>query len=110
MAWEPLPGESTARPLQESLEVLERILGLARPDTVRLLESSWSQLVGAHLASRTSLESIRDGRMTVSAADPAAAEALRWQSRDLLAAARDLCGGDVAHEVVVKVRPRGADR
>lgn len=105
MAWEPLPGESTARPLQESLEVLERILGLARPDTLRLLEASWSQLVGAHLAARTRLESVRDGRMTVAAADPAAAEALRWQARDLLSAAAELCGGEVADELAVRVRP-----
>lgn len=109
MAWEPLPGDRpTERSLQDSLVALHRVLGLARPDTLRLLQDSWAQLVGARLAAHCRLESLRAGRLTVAVDDPAVAEALRWQAGDLAGAANELCGGDVVAEVVTRVRPGGA--
>jgi predicted nucleic acid-binding Zn ribbon protein len=111
MAWQPLPGDrSSVRSLQESLEALHRVLGLARPDTLRLLEDAWVQLLGRHLAERAHLESLVDGRLTVAVEDPAIAEALRWQAGDLAAACNELCGGEVVTEVVTRIRRRSAGR
>jgi len=101
---EPLPSDrNTVHTLGESLERLHRSMGLARPDAVRILEDSWSGLVGARLASACRLDSLKGGRMTISVDDPAVAEHLRWQSADLAAAANELCGGEVVTEVVTRV-------
>lgn len=108
MAIEPLPQErNTVHSLEQSLSRLQRNLGFARPDTVRILEAAWSQLVGARLASACRLDSIRDGRLVVAVDDPAVAEHLRWQGADLMAAANDLCGCDAIEAVEFRVRPQG---
>ena len=86
-------------------------MGLARPDAVRILQSSWPQLVGADLAATCRLDALRGGRMVISVDDPAVADHLRWQSADLAAAANQLCGGQVVTEVVCRVeRTRGGPR
>jgi predicted nucleic acid-binding Zn ribbon protein len=110
MAIEPLPSErNTVHTLAGSLERLHRSMGLARPDAVRVLEGSWSRLVGTRLADVARLDSLRAGRMTIAVTDPAVAEHLRWQSSDLAAAANQLCGSDVVDEVVVRVSRPGED-
>jgi predicted nucleic acid-binding Zn ribbon protein len=110
MAWDPLPEDrAAARSVRDSLETLQRRLGLARPDTVRQLESAWSELVGARLAERCRPGGMRDGRLSVVTEDPVVAEALRWQAADLCAAANDLIGGEVVTEVVVRVQRPGTD-
>ena len=107
MAIEPLPQDrNTVHSLEHSLSRLQRNLGFARPDTVRILEASWSQLVGARLASACRLDSIRDGRLVVAVDDPAVAEHLRWQSANLMAAANGLCGCDAIEAVEIRVRPQ----
>ena len=108
MGIEPLPSErNTTHTLGASLERLHRSMGLARPDAVRILQDSWSSLVGAKLAAGCRLDSLRGGRMTISVDDPAVAEHLRWQASDLAAAATQLCGGDVVTEVVTRVARPG---
>jgi hypothetical protein len=92
--------------LAESLDRLHRTLGVARPDAVRVLESSWPALVGRQLAELCWLDSLQGGRLVVGTTDPAVAEHLRWQARDLAAAANDVCGGEVVDEVVTRVRDR----
>jgi predicted nucleic acid-binding Zn ribbon protein len=110
MAIEPLPSErNTVHTLGASLERLHRSMGLARPDAVRVLEDSWSGLVGARLARTCRLDSLRGGRMTIAVDDPAVAEHLRWQASDLAAAANQLCGGEVVEEVVIRVSRPGED-
>ena len=107
MAVEPLPQDrDSLHSLSGSLGRLQRTLGLARPDTVRILEDSWSQLVGVRLASACRLHSLRDGRLTVAVDDPAVAEHLRWQANDLAAAANELCGCDAIERVEIRVAPR----
>lgn len=104
MAIEPLPQDrETLHTLSSSLERLQRSLGLARPDTVRILEDSWSALLGARLASTCRIHSLRDGCLTVAVADPAVAEHLRWQRNDLVAAANELCGCDAVDSVEIRV-------
>jgi hypothetical protein len=56
-------------------------MGLARPDTVRLLEHHWRSLMGPGLADSCELESVRGGELVVVATDPAVAEHLRWSAR-----------------------------
>ena len=75
MAWEPLP-EDHAGPtaLGASLDRLHRTMGLARPDTVRLLERHWPSLMGADLAASCRLEAVREGELVVVVTDPAIAE------------------------------------
>ena len=87
-------------------------MGLARPDTVRLLERHWTSLLGAELAPSVRLEAVRDGELVLVVTDPAIAEHLRWSSRDLVAAANSVCGGEVVGAVRVKVsrRPPEAGR
>lgn len=109
MAWEPLP-EDHAGPtaLGASLDRLHRTMGLARPDTVRLLERHWPSLMGADLAASCRLEAVREGELVVVVTDPAIAEHLRWSSRDLVAAANAVCGGEVITGLRVKVSRRPA--
>lgn len=105
MGWEPLLSDRvTMHQVSESLARLERSLGLARFDILRTLEASWPALVGRRLAAHCRLESLRQGRLVVVTEDPAVAESLRWQVRDLAAAANDLCGAGTVTEVVVRVR------
>ena len=107
MPWEPLPSERrTTHRLKDVLDHLHRTMGVARPDAVRVLEGSWEALVGRRLATVCWLESLQGGRMVVGVSDPAVAEHLRWQARDLAAAANELCGGDAVTEVVTRVRDR----
>lgn len=104
MAWEPLPDQHVApRALATSLERLHRTMGLARPDTVRLLERHWPSLFGSELAGACRLEAVRDGELVVVVSDPAVAEHLRWSRRDVLAAANSVCGGEVVTSLRVKV-------
>ncbi len=106
MAWEPLPGTTESmKPVGNALAHLHRTLGLARPDTLRLLEEHWGALVGAKLAPHCSIESVRHGEMVVAVDDAAIAEHLRWSARDLVAAADAVCGGGVLDSVTVRVRP-----
>ncbi len=110
MAIEPLPSQrNTVHPLATSLDRLQRSMGLARPDSLRVLEDSWPSLVGARLAGACRLESLRDGCMTISVADPAVADHLRWLSSDLAAAANEVCGGQVVTQVRTKVRRRAEE-
>lgn len=107
MPWEPLPRDrETTHALAESLDRLHRTLGVARPDAVRVLEASWSALVGRRLAEVCWLDSLQGGLLVVGTTDPAVAEHLRWQARDLAAAANEVCGGEVVTEVVTRVRDR----
>jgi predicted nucleic acid-binding Zn ribbon protein len=107
MAWEPLPGTAESmQPVGASLGHLHRTLGLARPDTLRLLDEHWVALVGVQLAPRCSVESVRHGELVVAVDDAALAEHLRWSARDLIAAANAVCGGSVLESLSVKVRPR----
>jgi predicted nucleic acid-binding Zn ribbon protein len=111
VAWEPLPEDrEVTRPVRDSLEVLQRRLGLARPDTLRQLESAWPELVGVRLAGRCRPGGLRDGRLSVVTDDPVVAEALRWQASDLRAAVCELAGGDVVTEVVVRIDRPGSER
>lgn len=106
MGWEPLPEDrTTMRPVNSSLDRLRRTLGLARADTMGIVESSWSQLVGARLATRCAPRSLRDGTLLVAAPDPAVAEHLRWSATDLAAAVNAVCGGAVVRSVEVRVGP-----
>lgn len=107
MAVEPLPQDrDTLHSLSGSLGRLQRSLGLARPDTVRILEDSWAQLVGSRLAASCRIHSLRASTLTVAVDDPAIAEHLRWQAADLAAAANDLCGCDAVDKVEIRVAPR----
>lgn len=91
-------------PVGSSLGHLHRVLGLARPDTLRLLEEHWPSIVGARLATRCEVLSVRRGEMIVEVDDSALAEHLRWSARDLVAAADAVCGEGVVESLVVKVR------
>ncbi len=107
VAIEPLPQDrNTLHSLSGSLERLQRTLGLARPDTVRILDDAWPRLVGARLAASCRLHSLRDGRLTVAVDDPAVAESLRWQRADLAAAANELCGCEAVEQVEIRLDPR----
>lgn len=108
MAIEPLPQDrETLHSLGVSLGRLQRTLGLARPDTVRILADAWNQLVGARLAQLCWLHSVRGTHLVVGVSDPAVAEALGWQRSELAAAANELCGCEVFDTVEIRIDPRG---
>jgi hypothetical protein len=107
MTWEPLPGSrETTRDLGSVLGSLHRTLGLARPDALASLQQHWSALLGAELADRCELESLRHETLVVSVEDPAVAEHLRWSSREVIEAANAVCGGEVVGELQVRIRTR----
>lgn len=107
MTWEPLPGgDRTTRDLASVLERLHRTLGLARPDAVTSLEEHWESLLGVDLAARCRLDSLKHETLVVSVEDPAVAEHLRWSSRELIDSVNAVCGGEVARELQVRIRPR----
>jgi len=91
----------------DSIDRVRLALGLSRPDTFATIEEHWTQLVGSQLAELCRPDSLRGGRLVVATEVPAAAERLRWQSRDLVAAIADLCADTGAVERV-EVRVRGA--
>lgn len=92
--------------LAGSLDRLQRSMGLARPDTVRILTAAWTQLVGTRLADRCRLHSVRGTTLVVAVEDPAVAEHLRWQRSDLVAAANELCGCRAVEVVDIRVGAR----
>ena len=103
MGWEPLPGDrSTIRPVGSSLNRLRRTMGLARSDTLELIESNWSQIIGARLAPLCALHSLRDGVLVISVSDPAVAENLKWSATDLVGAINAVCGGAEVNSVEVR--------
>lgn len=107
MAIEPLPeNRESLHSLAGSLGRLERTLGLARPDTVRVLTESWRRLLGVDLASRCRFHSVRGRVLVVAVDDPAVAEHMRWQRSDLLAAANRMCGCDALESVEIRMDPR----
>ncbi len=109
MTWEPLPDrEGPLRDLSSVLGRLHTTMGLARPDTVQVLQRHWSSLLGADLAPSVRLEAVRGSELMVSVQDPAVAEHIRWSARDLCAAVNAVCDGDVVDRVSVKVRRRGS--
>lgn len=79
-------------------------MGLARPDTVQLLERHWTSLLGADLAPQCHLDAVRGTELVLSVTDPALAEHLRWSAGDLCAAVNAVCDGDVVDRVTVRVR------
>jgi predicted nucleic acid-binding Zn ribbon protein len=109
VTWEPLPDrDSGVKDLSSVLGRLHTTMGLARPDTVRLLERHWTSLLGAELAPRCRLEAVRGTELVVSVDDPAVAEHLRWSARDLCSAVNAVCAGDVVDELTVRVRRAGS--
>ncbi|MBS1836128.1 MAG: DUF721 domain-containing protein [Actinobacteria bacterium] len=108
MPIEPLPEDrETLQTLGRSLDHLRRTLGLARPDTVRILTDSWQHLMGADLAAVSRLHSLRGTTLVVAVEDPAVAEHLRWQRSELVGAANALCGCDAVTDVEIRIAPRG---
>ncbi len=105
VTWEPLPDrEGVPRDLASVLGRLNRTMGLARPDTLMMLDRHWVSLLGAELASHCTVESLRGAELVVAVDDPAVAEHLRWSAGDLCSAINSLCDGQVVDEVTVKVR------
>ena len=105
MTWEPLPDrESSPRDLSSVLARLHRSIGLAKPDTLLVLEHHWVSLPGPDLAERCRLESLRGTELVIAVDDPAVAEHLRWSASDLCAAVNSLCDGEVVDQVSVKIR------
>lgn len=108
VSWEPLPDrEMPIKDLSSVLGRLHTTMGLARPDTVQVLERHWTSLLGADLAPRCRLEAVRGTELVVSVEDPAVAEHLRWSARDLCAAVNAVCDGEVIDELTVRVRRPG---
>ena len=100
-----MPGtRETTRELGSVLGRLNKTLGLARPDTVRLLDEHWPALVGTGLASKCQVDSVRHGELVVAVQDVAVAEHLRWSGPDLIAAANSVCGAEVLTKLVVRMR------
>jgi predicted nucleic acid-binding Zn ribbon protein len=71
------------RPISESLSVLTRQLGMPAPGQIDDVLAVWGEVAG-RLATVSEPVSIRRGRLVVAAADPTAAEALRWQGAGIV--------------------------
>ena len=95
-------------PLVDSLELLQRYLGTARPSAIAVLQDSWRQIIGSRLADRCELRSLHHGRLVIASDDPGVAEQLRWMSVDLCAAANAVIGSRDVVEVEVRVGSGGS--
>lgn len=94
--------------LGDSLELLQRYLGTARPSSIAVLADSWPQVIGARLAQSCELGSLHHGRLVVSTGDPAVAEQLRWMSVELCSAANAVIGSEEVFEVEVRLSSAGS--
>ncbi len=104
MPWEPLREDvDNTRELKDVLGVLHKRMGLARPDVLMTLSEHWTALLGSDLAEQCSLESVRQGTLVIGVSDPAVAEHLKWSAGDLVAAANNVCGGEVFDELRVTI-------
>ena len=89
--------------LTESLERLRAHMGTAAPSAISTLQDSWTQLIGARLASSCTLGAVRGATLVVHASDPAVAEQLGWMHNELVAAANELLGVDQIASVETRV-------
>lgn len=89
--------------LSDSLELLQRYLGTARPSSISVLEDNWRQIIGVRLADSCELRSLHHGRLVIRSDDPGVAEQLRWMAGDLRAAANSVIGSDDVAEVEVRL-------
>lgn len=108
MPWEPLPG-SAGEPeaVQRSLDRVVRSLGGPGGEALRTLFARWPELVGEDLAAVTTPESLRDGRLVVSVADPAWASEVGFRRGEVLERLVAALGPGTVTAMEVRVRRGG---
>lgn len=87
------------------LDRVIRSLGAPPPATLTTVFESWSDIVGAAIASRCRPLSLDRGVLVVAVADGGWASQLRWMERDLLAKIEAGVGEGVVDRLEVRVRP-----
>lgn len=103
MTIEPLPDRHRApKPLNEGLDRVVRSLGLPSADSLGMVFSRWSDIVGDELAGQCEPVSLNRGRLVVRAADQAWATELRWLTNVLI----DRCATTLGTGVVTSVQIR----
>jgi predicted nucleic acid-binding Zn ribbon protein len=105
--WEPLPsgGISEPRQLGEGLDRVARSLGVPSASALNKIFSEWTHLVGDSVAANCRPVGLRDGRLTVSADDPAWSTQLRVLEPVLLGRLEELMGERSVTSIVVRIQP-----
>lgn len=90
-------------PIASSVEVVSARLGLARPDSLAVLERHWTQLLGSGLADHCHLRGLRDSVLVIDVDDPAISDHLHMMRADLINASNEICGGTFVTEIRLTV-------
>lgn len=99
------PRRTTPRLLRGSLEALLDDLGSAPVRETNSLLTRWPEVVGRDLAAHTQPVGVRHGVLVVQADDPAYAEHLAWQERQLIPRLATVLGEGVVTGLQVRIRP-----
>lgn len=103
MTIQPLPNRHSApKPLSHGLDRVVRSLGLPSADSLGMVFSRWSEIVGDELSGQCQPVSLNKGRLVVQAADQAWATELRWLTNVLI----DRCAATLGSNVVTSVHIR----
>jgi predicted nucleic acid-binding Zn ribbon protein len=98
--------ESSPEPIGGLLDAVRRDLGVPQVAVDGSLDAAWRAVAGP-AAAHSTVRSIRNGVLTVAAADPAWASRLRHQERPLLEALAARLGTAPAHRIRVVVEVGG---
>ncbi len=79
-------------------------LGMPSAATVRTVFGSWEDVVGADLAQRCQPVGLRDGVLTISAADQAWATELRWMEASIV----ERCVAEFGNDDIRSIRVTAA--
>ncbi len=101
----PEPRRTTPRPLRAALESLLDDLGSAPVQETASLLSRWPEIVGNDLAAHTQPVGVRHGVLVVQADDPAYADHLSWNERQLVTRLAGVLGEGVVTALQVRIRP-----
>jgi predicted nucleic acid-binding Zn ribbon protein len=101
----PEPRHTTPRTLRASLEHLLDDLGSAPVQETASLLSRWGDVVGNDLAAHTQPVGVRNGVLLVHADDPAYADHLSWNERQLVTRLAGVLGEGVVTALQVRTRP-----
>jgi predicted nucleic acid-binding Zn ribbon protein len=106
MGWTPLPDDdgSPPRRLGEGLDRALRALGAPGTDVVRRVFDGWPEVAGEAVAAHARPTLLRDGRLVITADEPAWGTQLRYLEADLLGRIASRVGEGKVTRIEVRIR------
>ena len=97
-------GGDDPRPVSEALASVAAELGLPAASAFSMVVERWAEIVGDDLAGNSTVESLRDGCLTVGARSAIWASQFRYLSAGVLERVAAVVGEGVVTRVAVRVR------